>query len=341
MEVFNPVHVLAKATAMLDDQVQCTLLSDTASIPLLIQPIVGPIDLIEWSQRNVKSFQSLLSAHGAILLRGFPVDGLENFEQFVTAVSSQLLKYNERSSPRTQVGTNIYTSTEYPASETIFLHNENSYQSTWPLKIFFYCSVAAQSGGETPIADCRRIYTKIRPEVRQAFTERQVMYVRNFGDGFGLTWQNVFQTEDKSKVEAYCRSAGITLEWKDGDKLRTRQVRPAIARHPYTRELTWFNHATFFHITTLDPVIQRVLRRNFREQDLPSNSYYGDGTPFEAEVMEHLRDVYQSEQVSFAWQQGDVLALDNMLVAHGRSPFAGSRKVLVAMSEPWSDHGLA
>lgn len=341
MEQSNPQQTRAEIAAMFDGQVQCSRLSDTAQIPLVIQPATGPTDLIAWGQRHAAALQALLPVHGALLLRGFAVGGPEVFEQFADVVSPQLLQYNERSSPRTQVGANIYTSTEYPASETIFLHNENSYQSTWPLKIFFYCAVAAKSGGETPIADCRRVYDKIRPEVRAAFAEKQVMYVRNFGDGFGLAWQNVFQTDDKSRVDAYCRSAGITPEWKDGDKLRTRQVRPAIARHPHTGALTWFNHATFFHITTLDPIIQRVLRKNFPEQDLPSNSYYGDGTPIEPEVMEHLREVYQSEQVSFTWQEGDVLALDNMLVAHGRSPFVGPRRVLVAMSEPWSDYGLA
>jgi alpha-ketoglutarate-dependent taurine dioxygenase len=42
----------------------------------------------------------------------------------------------------------------------------------------------------------------------------------------------------------------------------------------------------------------------------------------------------QQEQVEFAWQDDDVLMLDNMLTAHGRAPFQGPRKVVVAMAEP-------
>jgi alpha-ketoglutarate-dependent taurine dioxygenase len=38
--------------------------------------------------------------------------------------------------------------------------------------------------------------------------------------------------------------------------------------------------------------------------------------------------------VSFRWQAGDVLMLDNMLAAHARAPFKGPRKVVVAMAEP-------
>jgi ribulose-5-phosphate 4-epimerase/fuculose-1-phosphate aldolase len=36
----------------------------------------------------------------------------------------------------------------------------------------------------------------------------------------------------------------------------------------------------------------------------------------------------------FPWESGDVLLLDNMRFAHSRKPFTGSRKVLVAMSDP-------
>ncbi|MBD5633245.1 MAG: TauD/TfdA family dioxygenase, partial [Candidatus Eremiobacteraeota bacterium] len=31
------------------------------------------------------------------------------------------------------------------------------------------------------------------------------------------------------------------------------------------------------------------------------------------------------------WQRGDALWIDNMLACHGRSPFRGERRVLVAM----------
>jgi hypothetical protein len=33
-----------------------------------------------------------------------------------------------------------------------------------------------------------------------------------------------------------------------------------------------------------------------------------------------------------------MLILDNMLVAHGREPFAGSRKIVVAMADPFADY---
>ncbi len=302
-------------------------------LPLLVEPAVAGVDLAGWAAANRALLDEKLLRHGGILFRGFGISGPEELEKTIQAVSGESLEYRERSSPRTAVSGNIYTSTDYPPSHPIFLHNENSYQSAWPLKIFFLCRQAAQEGGATPIADCRRVLRHIDPEVRERFAKQGWMYVRNFGDGFGLSWHTVFQTTDKAKVEEHCRKSGIETEWKEGDRLRTRAVRPALVRHPKTGETLWFNHATFFHISTLEPDIRAALLADFGESELPTNTFYGDGSPIEPEVMDHLRAAYGHETVSFPWQPGDLLVLDNMMVAHGRAPFSGARQVLVGMAE--------
>jgi alpha-ketoglutarate-dependent taurine dioxygenase len=306
-------------------------------LPLLVQPLVRHIDGSTWARNNREFIESSIRKHGGILFRHFNINSATEFEQFTSEISTELLEYRERSSPRTQVSGNVYTSTDYPADQSIFLHNENSYQETWPLRIFFYCHTAPEQGGETPIADCRRVWGRVPEQIRERFAEKQVMYVRNFGDGFGLPWQTVFQTTDKSVVEAHCRKAGIVAEWKDGERLRTRAVRPAVARHPRTGEMVWFNHGTFFHASTLAPAIRISLEAEFKEEaDFPTNSFYGDGSTIESATLDILRDAYRQETVSFPWQQGDVLMLDNMMVAHGRASYSGRREILVGMAEPWS-----
>jgi alpha-ketoglutarate-dependent taurine dioxygenase len=204
------------------------------------------------------------------------------------------------------------------------------------MKIFFFCLKSATAGGETPLADVRKVLERIDPKIVDIFAQKQVMYVRNFGSGLGLHWHDVFQTTDKLKVEEYCQSRDIEVEWKDGNCLRTRQVRHAILKHPKTGEKVWFNHAAFFHISTLEPALRESLLADFKESDLPNNTYYGDGTPIEPSVLDEVREAYRQETVTFPWQEGDILMLDNMLVAHGRSPFVGSRKIAVGMSETYS-----
>jgi len=307
---------------------------DGRPLPLVVSPLTDDVDLPEWASRNRSWIEDQLVKSAVILFRGFNVESPARFQSVVQAISGTPLEYKERSSPRSQVEGNIYTSTDYPPSFSIFPHSESSYSSTWPGKVFFCCAIAAAQGGATPVADTRAILRRIDPEIRVRFQGRGVMYVRNFGQGPGLSWNTVFQTTDKTQVEAYCRQAGIQPEWLPGNRLRTRHVRPAIATHPRTGESVWFNHAAFFHVSTLDPMIRDALLASYAPEDLPNNTYYGDGTPIEPDVLDHIRAAYAAELVTFPWQPQDVMVLDNMLTAHGRAPFKGPRRILVAMAEP-------
>lgn len=318
------------------DWVHMSPLLATSRLPLLINPAIAGVDLIAWMQQHREQLQTLLHQHGGILFRQFKISSAPQFEQVIQAMAGELMEYRDRSSPRSAIAGKIYTSTDHPATQSIFLHSENSYAATWPLKLFFGCLHPAQQGGETPIADTRRLLQRIDPAVRDRFHQKQVMYVRNFGDGMGLPWQTVFQTTEPTEVEDYAQRQGIELEWKSGGRLRTRQVRQAIAQHPHTQEWVWFNHAVFFHISTQPPALRETLLATVEEADLPYNTYYGDGSPIEPDVLNHLRAVYQQETVLFPWQAGDVLMLDNMLTAHGRQPFVGNRQVVVGMAEPFS-----
>lgn len=300
----------------------------------VIRPAVYGLNLNGWANHNRNSLEQQLLTFGGVLLRGFPVNDVDCLEQFVQSVSDELLEYRFRASPRTQMGNRIYSSTDYPAEESIFPHHEHAFCPTFPLRIYFCCLTAARQGGETPIGNARAIFRHLNPGIRKRFSERRVMYVRNYGDGFGLPWSEVFGTSDRGKVEDYCRGEGITCEWKDGNRLRTRYVGQALSLHPKTGEQLWFNHATFFHVTTLPKIIREKLLAEFREEDLPNNTYYGDGSPIEADVLEELRSLYERDSLIFPWQKGDILLLDNMLSVHGRRPYVGPRKVVVGMAEP-------
>ncbi|MEG4889091.1 TauD/TfdA family dioxygenase [Microcoleus sp. F8-D3] len=315
--------------------VKTELLQSKQPLPLVVQPVIEGIKLVEWAAKNREQIEIWLCQHGGILFRDCGITEIAAFEQLVSAISGELLDYSYRSTPRSQISGKIYTSTEYPAAQSIPLHNEMSYSRSWPMKIAFFCVKSAEAGGETPIADSRKIFQHLNPKIKEQFIQKQVMYVRNYGTQLDLTWQNVFQTENKLEVENYCRKAGIEFEWKDNTYLRTRQVCQAVATHPKTGEKVWFNQAHLFHVSSLEQEISQILLSALPEEDLPRNAYYGDGSEIEKSVLDKIRDLYQQEAVIFPWQEGDVLMLDNMLTAHGRMPFSGLRKVVVGMAEPF------
>lgn len=315
--------------------VHTSTLIEGSLLPLVVTPSAADVDLSDWVQSNREQVNQWVVEHGGVLFRSFGINSPDKFRSVMRAGCNELMIYKERSSPRTLVQEHVYTSTDYPADQGIFPHNEHSYANRFPMRIAFCCVVSAISGGETPIVDCRRVTARIPPSIRSSFQRRGGwMYVRTLSDEIGLSWQTVYQTSERNLVEEYCRQNDTQWEWKSNNRLRTSQVRPVTARHPQTGEEIWFNHATFFNVNTLPEMLRDFLLQQFAVEDLPNNTYYGDGTPIEADTLRTLQQAYLTARISFPWERGDVLLLDNMLTAHGRSPFEGDREVLVIMGDP-------
>ena len=295
------------------------------------QPIARGFDALHG---GAAALEHALLDHGGVLFRGYSVPGTDEFRAFARGFGHPLVSYDFGSTPRSRIAEGVYSSTEYPAHQQIPLHNEQSYARDWPMKIWFHCQLASPDGGETPIADSRAVYQRIDAGIRRRFTERGLLYVRNYGNGLDVPWQRVFDTNDPEVVEVYCGAHAIDHEWTCHGELRTRQRSQAVARHPRTNQPVWFNQAHLFHLSALEPAVRDALLEAVDPDQLPRNVYYGDGSAIEDSVLDEIRAVYAELQVVFPWQAGDVVMLDNMLVAHGRTPFTGARKVIVAMAEP-------
>ena len=316
------------------DLVRTRRFENDRALPLIVEPSVPEIDPLAWVAANSDWVEQRLLEHGGLLFRNFRIESLNQFEEFARAACGTLIEYGERSSPRTSLQGRVYSSTDHPSDQHILLHCEQSYTLEWPMRIWFCCLQPASRGGRTPIASTREITKSLDPLVLGEFDRRGVLYVRNYGGGLGLSWQDAFQTTSPEGVEAYCHRAAIEFEWLGAGRLRTRQRRPALREHPTTGERLWFNHALFFHVSSLEAATRESILAGVAEEDLPNNSYYGDGRRIEPDTLEQIRNAYGKALFSFAWERGDVLMLDNMLAAHGREPFEGARKVAVAMANP-------
>ncbi len=282
-----------------------------------------------------ETLAGLLLKVGAVLLRGFgPLEPAE-FGRFVRDFAGRpALDYVGGASPRLKVCEGVYTSTEYPRHYTLSLHNELSYNYRWPEHLYFYCDTPAAVGGETPLADSRALLSKIDAGVVTSFKKKGVRYERRLhgGAGLGLSWQEAFETDDRDVVDEYCRAGNVSYAWGEDGGLRTSQVRPATHVHPLTGEEVWFNQADGFHTSGMHPDTYRVYISRMSEDDFPLNAFYGDGSALDPAALVHVREVMAAEMSLFKWQAGDLLVVDNVLAAHGRMPFSGPRRVLLAMT---------
>jgi alpha-ketoglutarate-dependent taurine dioxygenase len=313
---------------------------DRPALPLVVSSRDPELALTAVIGERRALLTDALDRYGAVLMRGFRVGGVDGFEAVCESTGGRLMEYRDRATPRSVVAGRVLTATDYPANVAICLHNENVFAARFPQRLFFHCMQPAAEGGQTPLADVRRVYARIPLDVRDEFERRGVLYLRRFGGRFGLDWRDAFQTDDRGALERYLAAAAIEWEWQ-GDVLRTRQRRPAVAAHPRTHERSWLNHAVTLHVSSLEPGKRRMLLKMFGERDLPNNVFYGDDAAIEDEVIEIVRAAYETEAVALDWELGDVLIVDNLSVAHGRRPFRGGRRLVVAMADPIDWSGLA
>ncbi len=69
-----------------------------------------------------------------------------------------------------------------------------------------------------------------------------------------------------------------------------------------------------------------------KPDDFPQHVTFADGSPILDEHVAQIRDRGLENSVDVDWREGDILLIDNVLTAHGRRPFTGPRRILVAMS---------
>ncbi|HET8657756.1 MAG TPA: TauD/TfdA family dioxygenase [Micromonosporaceae bacterium] len=304
--------------------------------PRLIRPGADR-DLAAFVAEHHAAIDQCLIEYGAVLFRGFAVASVEHFERVGEALSPQKLGYLYRSTPRSTVGDGVFTTTEYPPDQEVALHCENAYQREWPLKVAFCCLVAPEEGGQTPIADMRRVQAAIGEELMDRFESRGVRYVRHYRPHIDIPWEVVFQTSDRAEVAAYCQAHGIEHEWLDARTLRTAQTSHGTARHPVTGERVFFNQAHLFHVSNLGAEVAASLVNLFGRDRLPRNAYFGDGGEIELADLQQVRHAFAGAAVSFTWQPGDILLLDNMQVAHGRRPFLGPRRIVASLLDSYTE----
>jgi alpha-ketoglutarate-dependent taurine dioxygenase len=292
------------------------------------------LDLPQYFKANKISISNELLEKGAVLFRGFPLIDSEAFESIAEGYSEKIMDDSVRLTHRKHVSGKINTSTAYNPDLKILLHTENTFSSKYPKTMLFYSVQAAEKGGETPLSDVSEVYNALKPETRGKFERLGVLYVRNFWPGFGPDWTSAFNVSSSEELNDYCFRNSITVEWLEPNRPRLSQKWPAIVSHPITGKKVWFNHATTSNLLSVSANFRSIIIDGFEKDDYPNQTYYGDGSEIEEIVLDEINAAYDKFECYNSWQSGDLLLVDNMRLAHGRNPFVGERKVIVAMMDP-------
>ncbi len=289
----------------------------------------------DWLRQHQDRIATEIAQAGAVLFRETGIRTSADFGRACQALTPTLLPYIGGATPRSSIEGLVYTSTEYAAQASIPLHCEATYLPQVPRRIWFFCRVAPTDRGETPLGDMRRVRARLPAALVDEFRERGLVYLTNLrgGPGFGKSWQQSYGSEDRDVVEARLREQSAEWTWNDDGGLVVRMRAPALLRHSVTGEEIWTNQAVNWHPAYFGPAHVAKMRAAFgAEARFPKTVTFGDGGSIPAAAIETIAAALEAEEHAFAWRRGDVVLIDNEVVAHGRRPFSGERAIDVAMA---------
>lgn len=170
------------------------------------------------------TLRNWLQTHGALLLRGFGIDGAAALEAVCETGTPGLVPYVGGGSPRTLVTSKVYTSTEYAADQPIPLHCEYTYFPAPPAAIWFFCEQTVSwhiaTHGEAMARRLRQLYRD----------EQRIPKHATFGDAEPIP------DADIAHILEVLSTQEQTFRWQAGDVLVCDNHPIAHERRPFSGE---------------------------------------------------------------------------------------------------------
>jgi alpha-ketoglutarate-dependent taurine dioxygenase len=293
-------------------------------------------DAGDWTERHRAEVLQKVAARGWCVVRGLDVLDAGSFRRCIARLGLPLVDdYGDLPmAPSDDGTTGVFNVTKYPAKNAILFHHEGSHTPAPPRHIFFQCTLPAEADGETPLADAAALLAELPAPIRAAFADRGLLYRRSFVDGFDVSWQTFFRTEDRAEVEARCARDGVGVRWQADGSLEIETPRPAVIRHPDSGREVFFNQVLLHHPACLEPAVRSGLRGLLKGRSLPRDVFFGDGGVIPDEWIAEVLRAHLRVAACFRWQAGDVVIADNYAVSHARRTFKGPRQHHVILSRP-------
>ncbi|MEY9845327.1 alpha-ketoglutarate-dependent taurine dioxygenase [Streptacidiphilus sp. BW17] len=252
-----------------------------------------------------------LRGAGHLLLRGF-APSVEDFNELVQKCSAKVTLDPARTF-HGDVAQLVDSGTD-----SIGLHIENGATPYPPDLLWFHCVTAAASGSQTTVCDGRRVWEQLDEPTRELFLDNPVVFARSvsepqwrqftaFSLGGGRKPEEV--TLDDLRFLADQGNATVTQR-EDGSVHYAFQTHAA---HPgkWSEDTTWANS---------------IFGPSYNYETPEIRFEHG---PIPREVLDELARITEEVTEEIAWQDGDVVLIDNSRVMHGRRPITDTRRTIV------------
>jgi len=284
-----------------------------------------------WIENQRAELEEQLAEHGAILFCGFSLATAADFDAFIAAFGYPNFAYKDSLSNavRTNFTERVFSANEAPADVPIYLHHEMAQTPIYPSKLLFFCELAAETGGATPLCRSDVLFQQLAersPDFLRACEQKGLRYTNVMpsqddpASGMGRSWQSTFRRETREAAESRMSQLGYSWEWLDDGCLRATTPRLPAVREVSPGRKTFFNQ-----------LIAAFKGWKDSRNDPSKAITLGDGTPLDRDAVLLAADLAEALTFDVPWRAGHVALVDNYVVMHGRRTFTGKRKILASL----------
>lgn len=324
----------------------------------------SPQCLQEWIKINHELIQDKIALHGGILFKGFAIKTAADFENTALLIDANLADKHIFDGAVGTRRTKFVSDVANPEIKKILtplsLHNEDSFVAEIPTKIMFCSLNSAPWGGESLIADCRKVYQSLPQRVKNKYRDQKLISTLVLEDKLFLANSQI--PKNVQHITEFARDHGAETVKRISDNMTEFSFTiPAVITLKSSEEAIWFNtlHQAVFYNKCIDIWMAYKLLGGFSNRAksflLMFNSLLQDFVTYIKSGRNPLKmhdcklvngqkiTALDRIQMGLAFwkntaiiplKDGDFFVLDNRLTAHGRMPFKGRRVMVSVMTQP-------
>lgn len=316
---------------------------DDSVFPYVIRcddPQASLSEVADWVREHRDEILSWATENGGVLFRGFPTKSAEDFDAFITELNLENFPYAKSLSNAVRVNRTprVFSANEAPPDVRIFFHHEMAQTPLYPRYIMFFCEIAAEQGGATPLCRSDILFEKLRarvPEFADKCERLGLRYTNVMPDsddphsGMGRSWQSTLGVQTRDAAEARLKALNYSFEWLENGCLKATTPSLPAVMEVLPGQKTFFNQLIAAYCGWKDA------------RNDPSEAIrHGDGSKLDADGVAVAIELSEELAFDHMWQPGDIVVLDNAVAMHARRSFVGTRKVLASLAE-MRTHSLA